>query len=275
MPIAKLFVEGNLDLEILNPILSGSPLLHMGGTKNSLRPRALSDRKENGVMAGYLRDRDFDFDPPDDLTAPTVDAKVDAKDEKTPFGWRWCRHEIENYLLEPALVNAALGWSLADIGQGIIASAATIRAYEAARWTVGVARRSLPPAYELETRPEGLNEIALPAALGIEDVQRWAMETLRTHRERIEKTTNSPIVQQHFDSFVERFNEKFMADPANALLWFSGKDILAGMTGWLADRAIPNPGRFRSQLRDWVIENPDQTVGLFPEWQALITFLRT
>lgn len=218
MPIAKLFVEGNLDAEILNPILRGSPLLHQGGTKYSLRPRALSDRRENRVTAGYLRDRDFDFDPPDNLTTPTVD----ASDGSIPFGWRWCRHEIENYLLEPALVNAALGWPLAEIIQALAASASIIRAYQAARWTVGIARRSLPPAYELETRPEGLNEIALPLVLSIEDVRQWAMENIQTHRDRIEYATNSATVQQHFDSFVERFNANFLSDPANALLWFSG-----------------------------------------------------
>ena len=62
MPIAKLFIEGNLELEILNPILLGSPVLQRGGSKNSLKPRALTDRHEskNTVVAGYLRDRDFE-----------------------------------------------------------------------------------------------------------------------------------------------------------------------------------------------------------------------
>jgi hypothetical protein len=36
VPIAKLFIEGKLEAEVLNPILQGSPVLQRGGSKNSL-----------------------------------------------------------------------------------------------------------------------------------------------------------------------------------------------------------------------------------------------
>lgn len=99
MPIAKLFIEGYLEAEVLNPILHGDPVLQQGGSKYSLKPRARAERKENKVIAGHLRDRDFDFDPPADTSKPTVG----GEDNNGPFGWRWCRHEIENYLIEPAI----------------------------------------------------------------------------------------------------------------------------------------------------------------------------
>lgn len=69
VPIAKLLIEGKLEAEMLTPILQGSPVLQRGGSKNSLRPRTLAERQDNKVAAGYLRDRDFDFDPPPDTTA--------------------------------------------------------------------------------------------------------------------------------------------------------------------------------------------------------------
>jgi len=70
VPVTKLFVEGTLEVQIFFPILLGKPVLQHGGSKDSLRARAGTERRENKVAAGYLRDRDFDSDPPADLTKP-------------------------------------------------------------------------------------------------------------------------------------------------------------------------------------------------------------
>ena len=40
MPVVKLFVEGALEVQLLTPILQGSPVPQQGGSKNSLKPRA-------------------------------------------------------------------------------------------------------------------------------------------------------------------------------------------------------------------------------------------
>lgn len=66
MPITRLFVEGNLDSEILTALLQGRPIVQRGGSKNSLRPQAIGERRQNKVDAGYLRDRDFDSEPSED-----------------------------------------------------------------------------------------------------------------------------------------------------------------------------------------------------------------
>ncbi len=270
MPIAKLYVEGNLESEVLNPILQGSPVLQQGGSKNALKPRARAERQENRVAAGYLRDRDFDFDPPVDLTKPTVD----AEDGATPIGWRWCRHELENYLIEPLLVSAAVGWPVNEIEDAICQAARKIRSYEAARWTVGIVRRTLPPQYELRTRPDGLNEIALPVELGRLAVNGWATDSIKAHRERFIAETDPQQIQKTFDSFLVRFDEDFVSDVAKVLLWFSGKDILAGMADWLSAKSLANAGLFRASLRDWIIANPDPTLDLLPEWNHLARVLR-
>lgn len=271
MPIAKLFIEGNLESEVLNPILQGIPILQRGGSKNSLRPRARAERQENRVAAGYLRDRDFDFDPPVDLSKPTVD----FEDQGIPVGWRWCRHEIENYLIDPLIVSEAMKWPMPDVEDAIRQAASKIQSYEAARWTIGIVRRALPPHYKLETRPDGLNEIALPQGLDSTAVNGWASNSIETHRSHIATKTDPHAVQTSFDDFSARFNDAFITDVANILLWFSGKDILAGMAGWLGSKGIANPGEFRALLRDWIIAHPEQTLELLPEWNSLTTILRT
>lgn len=269
MPIAKLFIEGNLESELLTPILQGNPVLQIGGSKNSLKPRAWADRSENSVDAGYLRDRDFDFNPPDDLSRPTVDSEFGG----IPLGWRWCRHEIENYLIDPTLITEATGWPIAEVDEALYQTALAIRSYAAARWTVGVVRRSLPPHYDLNTRPDGLSEIGLPA-LDSATVNAWASESIAEHRNNILNATGPASVQSSLDDFVTRFDDAFLAERINVLLWIPGKDLFAGMADWLTEKGIANPGAFRALMRDWVISNPERALELLPEWNEMVGVLR-
>jgi hypothetical protein len=270
VPLAKLFVEGNLEAEVLNPILQGNPVLQRGGSKYALRPRALADRRENRVSAGYLRDRDFDFDPPADLTKPAVD----SEEAGIPFGWRWCRHELENYFLEPEIVSVAMGWPKREIEEALAGAALKIRSYEAARWTIGVVRRSLPPNYELHTRPERLGELALPSALDAASVAAWASNVIGTHRGRILVASDQGTVQSSLAAFTDRFNEALVTDSAQSLVWFSGKDLLAGLAEWLATKAVSSPGVLRASVRDWIIANPNRALELLPEWNGLLRVIR-
>ena len=212
MPVAKLFIEGKLEFGTLSPILQGNPVLQLGGSKNSLKPRAFTERRENTVAAGYLRDRDFDFDPPMDVAEPSVD----SYDRGVPYGWRWCRHEFENYLIDPPVVSEATGWPIADVEDALRQAARKIRIYEAARWTVGVVRRALPPHYELSTRPDGLNEIDLPPALDAAAVNAWASNNVETHRVPIVTATDPANVQASFDTFDAQFDDAFVADVGKA-----------------------------------------------------------
>jgi hypothetical protein len=82
------------------------------------------------------------------------------------------------------------------------------------------------------------------------------------------------VIQLSFERFATRFDEAFLAHVEDILLWFSGKDILAGMSDWLIARAVANPGAFRASLRDWIIANPVRTLELLPEWSSAITILR-
>lgn len=88
-----------------------------------------TERSENKKRAGYFRDRDFDYEPPADLTKPTVD-HVSAG---VAVGWRWCRHETENYLIDPQVVAQATKLLPADYEAALKAAAASIHHYEAAR----------------------------------------------------------------------------------------------------------------------------------------------
>jgi hypothetical protein len=263
-------VEGALEVQVLRPILLGNPVPQLGGSKNSLKPRARTERVDNKVAAGYLRDRDFDFYPPADLSKPTVD----GEDRGVAFGWRWCRHETENYLIDPGVVSKAMDWPSLEYEEALRQAAGKIRSYEVARWTIGVVRRELPPNYELRTRPDGLNEIELPPALDSATVNAWASNSIADHRAPMATATDPTAVQASLDAFAARFNDVFVADVETVLVWFSGKDLLAGLTDWLVAKGVPNPGEFRASLRDWIIAYPDRALQLLPEWNGMLEVVR-
>lgn len=136
-------------------------------------------------------------------------------------------------------------------------------------------RRTLPPHYKMKTRPDDLNEIALPAKLDPVAITTWASSAIETHRNRIDAATDPNHVKASLQNLMACFDDAFIANISNVLLWFSGKDILAGMAEWLNTKEFPNPGAFRASLRDWIIENPKRTIELLPEWNSLIAILRS
>lgn len=270
MPVAVLLVEGSLDAQLLGAVLAGEPAIKQCGSKNSLSPRARTERRENRVNAAYLRDRDFDYDPPESDVSPIVD----SEDGGTPLGWRWCRLETENYLLEPSVVAEATGCGQADFEEALVTAARSIRFYQAARWAIGTARRQLPPNYELRTRPDGLNEFELPEALDENSSRSWTHAHVAAYRDRIVPALNPENVIGVLQSHFLRFDLEFTASVPNVLLWFSGKDLLAALTQWLADKAEMHPGGFRARVRDWIRSNPERTLSHLPEWAALVRTLR-
>lgn len=103
---------------------------------------------------------------------------------------------------------------------------------------------------------------------------KWASQIIENHRGPMTAATDPGEVQATLDKYAARFDDAFVQNVTEALIWFSGKDMLAGMADWLATKAIANPGAFRAHLRDWVIANPIRSLELLPEWTALAETLR-
>ncbi|MBI1904242.1 MAG: hypothetical protein HYS13_24365 [Planctomycetia bacterium] len=273
MPLSELLVEGNLDAQVLGAVFAGRPPVRIGGDKRSLKGRARDQRERARVDVGYVRDRDFDYDPPKDVTQPTVD----WLDNKAAMGWRWCRHEIENYLVDPSLVSKAMGWPVQEFSDQLVAAAKQIRYYEIARWTVGVARRALPPNYELETRPPeiGKSEFRLPDELTEAAMFDWAQRHIHSFADRVNKALGKDSIENSLKRLANLLTDAFLGDVANALLWCSGKDLLTALSVWLRSQGIPSAGDFRARVRDWLIQNPEDAVASLPEWQRFREVVRS
>lgn len=271
MPVSRLLVEGNLDVEILSAF-DGMPPVDIGGSKESLAPRARDARQRDKADVCYVRDRDFDYDPPDDTSQPVVD-RMHAG---IVLGWRWCRHEIENYLIDPEVVAAATSWERATYETALIEAAQRIRHYQIARWVVGTARRSLPPHFELSTKPEDLqdHDFWLPHDVSQGVSVQWANEHAARFYARVGQALVPQAISASIVSRTARLTESLFASTANVLLWCSGKDLLAALELWLRTQNLPDAGAFRAMIRDWVRGHPEDALRCLPEWDRLCQLVR-
>lgn len=273
MPVAVLLVEGELDAVLMNAILGGSPVVQRGGPKGSLAPKTRDERGRGRGAVCYIRDRDFDFPPAGDLTRPTVDQATGAG----PLGWRWCRHSIENYLLEPALVNAAFQWPVPTFRSQLVAAARLIRHYQAVRFTIGTIRGNLPPFRELPNCPVDVkgHEFRLPADLSEPAIFTWCRQTVAEFKLLIDDCIEPLKVEQLIAQHSQYLSDEVLSDADAVLRWCSGKDLMMALAPWLAQQNCHNPGDFRLRLRNWASANPDFLVSLLPEWNNFRTLLRT
>lgn len=104
MPVNVLYCEGNsgsYDIRIIRQLLPKCEIRPLGG--RTFMEKIIADRAINPNLAGLV-DRDFDSY---DFT-PT-NSPIQCNYEGVHVGWAWQRKEIENYLLDPVVVQRALG----------------------------------------------------------------------------------------------------------------------------------------------------------------------
>lgn len=289
MPLAYLLVEGDVDTSIFTEIFQGSPPCKPGGSKETLAPQvrrcrepdehkdkdeSTGDHKrtlKKGVMAAYLRDRDFDFEPPPDLDQPTIDVAAKSEGEP-PLGWRLNRHSIESYLLDPRVVGATFNVPEADWEHLICTAGKDIAAYQAGRWTIAQLRSGLPRPFKLQTSAISKGDFALPKSRSQTDVETWCRQTVSTFRRTVEDALSDEALTIAFGNRCQQFSDDFCSDSRQILVWFSGKDLFTAV------KQLPelpqqikqhSCDKLREKLRDWVIANIDQFLSWFPELSAL------
>lgn len=270
MSIYGLYVEGKTDVEIINAIKAASDhsvLIEGKGPKDKLPQWVLNERTIQKREIYMLRDRDFDFDVPNGIHCPQPYSYSNEH-----VGWYWCRHEIENYLLEPALVcNAVPKLKQEDYIRALTSAAISIRYYIAARWTIGISKRKthIPPYYSLRTKPESRSEFKLPNDLGDLAAQQWMHQEAREFRNKVELVLGEQVLTEKYSFFKESFSLEKCSDIPWILHTFPGKDLFAGLSSWLAEQKL-DQGRLKGQIIHFVTRNPERAVSLFPEWRELI-----
>jgi hypothetical protein len=268
-----LFVEGRLEVSLLGGVLR-CQISDYHGSKATLAPR-VRDARHRNIAAAYVRDRDFDHEPPG--AAERGAPSVDKRDEKGGIlGWRWCRHSIESYLLDPAIVEAATGWARGDYEGKLVAAARRIRHYEAARWVIGQLRP--PERFELTTAPDDCagREFRIPDDVGEAACSAWLAAHVQAYETRILEATSRRRMEALHRDFAARFEDAAL-DVAAALDLCSGKDLFTALgprIQWDRTRRAWDPAAFRELLATWVADHPEEALAALPEWKAFRDILR-
>lgn len=223
MPEGRLvFVEGKIDKKILISLVgtkytvSGKRLVvQRRGYKNTLAMEAkvIAKERENDVY--FVRDRDFDYLPPDNLLQPkqikaeviTIKRPNNQKVKREVKGWHWCRHEIENYLLTPEIVAKAsyrkkygYGFKITEYQDELRKVADKIRFYEAARWAISKAKLCLPPKQELYSRPIDILDkpMDIPQDCSCDAVEKWLIDTASDFYQQVSDTLKEDVIKQEY-----------------------------------------------------------------------------
>jgi len=296
------FVEGSLDAKILGILLSGKLtvsgkffIVQRRGYKNTLAYEAMTVAKDGNDVC-FLRDRDFDYFPPENTQQPKqiqhkeiitkIEIPIPQKIKGIVSGWHWCRHEIENYLLTPEIVEKTsqrrkkTNLNINEYQDKLIKAAEKIRFYEAARWAIGKAKFCLPPKQELYSRPVDIlnKQIAIPHDCSSDAIEKWLTKTISDFYQHISDALKEESIKQEYWHYINFFDKSFCQDITNILVWFSGKDLLSALEPWCLAKEYQNAAAFRETLTnnliEWLQRHPEEVCAILPEWKALISCLQ-
>lgn len=276
MPVNKLYVEGKTDERVLKATLSllpNNPAIERKGSKDDLPHIVRRERLSSpGLSVVYLRDRDFDTEPV--IPAPAQPEAI--LQNGTVHGYLWQRHEIESYLLTPELVHEAFKIEVKTTEAALLAAAAELRDYQAARWTIGQTRKACRAGGSLGTRYPGTGEFQLPADLSEHAVQHWLHQETSALIHTYQQALDPNAIAAMFAGYQQRLST--LTTPEEILLWYSPKDLLSAESfraAWmLSGINPPHPADFSNKMARWLERgNGLRFFQLIPEAQALANLL--
>ncbi|KEO81866.1 hypothetical protein [Tumebacillus flagellatus] len=285
MPVTQLFVEGEFDSNLISAVLQEADLeitVTPKGPKYGLQSKVLEERGRLGGTIFYLRDRDFDFGLTEIGDAPELlEANLDGV--VTHLGWRWSRHEIENYVAEPAVLSEVASLvarrtiSVEEVTNKLTESAQTLRFYQAARWTIGTAKKVLPPYNkEINSRPMKKEWRLPPAeALTAESNVQWVLDMTNPFLNQVQSVLNEQQIRADFEKYVELFSEANCNNIQWVLHMCSGKDLLTGLKDWFIELGFQSPKDVVSTVINHVVQHdPQLPLRHIPEFQAFCQLIQ-
>jgi hypothetical protein len=268
MPVNLLFCEGGAgspDVRLLRSITRGVATVRIQpqGAKYGLGQfvRAYREAAPQTIVAGI---RDSDFDRHHNLPAGQIrDWRVE--NDHVWLGWFWERTEIENYLLDPAIITRlfspdviAPAWYHATLDAAITA----LLDYTAARATLSRSRGRYEPLPNIWGTAAGIADHVLPLPCTEADCRVEIERIIETYGARIQAAQALTL----YDQLLGEYRSAYYHEP---LLYFSGKDIVCAMREPLQQVGFPSPGAFREKVLKLIEASPGDIWTWLPEWNAL------
>ncbi|MFB2880655.1 hypothetical protein [Floridanema aerugineum] len=238
-----IFCEGkqsSLDIQLLERVLetlpTERPTIVSSGSKFtfSVFAQGYFFPQEIGNQR-YLvfRDRDFDAQPSEEVRL------IQLGGQRIWLTHRAC---IENYLLEPDLIDAYWRekyieklenpnskWGHGDspgidrITQWIETAARSLQEYQSVRWALGELLLSSATRAQLKTTWTG-GSGQLPLSLAVQDCRTEAITLINQFRQAVETVTLNNF-EANLATYQQQFNQVEFWSQKQYMIWFHGKDI--------------------------------------------------
>jgi len=277
MPVNTLYCEGNTqssDIQVLFRIVPDGCVPKPIGSKHGLNHRIMGAREaQSHKNVAGIKDRDFD----DDEAIPTAlphEWSATVNNKRVLLGWYWDRKEIENYLIDPAVVKLALGGKAPPIDKYkavLQKSAKMIANYTAARMALScVSFPNLPFNYWGEERELGY---FFPKDKGLKEADcRSQISRILVDKKKEMEASKVNIL----DKFDQRLEECKLGGKRfeHYLTFFAGKDLLYTMRHDLKkfgfkDSQQPACYTFRDAILRGIRYSQEDVWTWLPEWQRL------
>jgi len=275
MPVVKLYCEGNAgspDVRVLSRLLSvGTTITILPDNSKSGMDGRIQIRRETIPGAYGIVDRDFAIS----WQLPTEKPCLWEKNGQI-LGWTWERKEIENYLLDPIVVQNALGAKKTPRNYpDLLETAADLIArYQAAR----LALVSCQPAkIRLDSKfgkPRGKHGYPFPELFDDATCQSELTQKVQGYLNQVSSVIDNTMVIQTYQNLLP----ECLADGVrrqNFLYAFAGKDLLWALHDPLMLVGVGGGSpTFLEKILVGIRNTGDDIATWLPEWQALRDMIR-
>ncbi|NCC40248.1 MAG: hypothetical protein EOM21_12475 [Gammaproteobacteria bacterium] len=217
-----------------------------------------------GLVLGLL-DGDFRSAP----DGPKGEPLVWMASDNTRLGWRWERKEIENYLIDPAIVAKALGDRApepARYQQALEVARDKIALYQAARTALSAERPRFKPLSSSFGPERGKSKYRFPDDLTETGCRAGIEASVADHRAT--QLVDLDAVVERFDALRPEFQpggrryEHF-------LCYFAGKDLAQAAEDDLKELGFQGGNAFLAKVIQEIARSSDDIGTWLPEWAAL------
>lgn len=266
MPVSLLLCEGvanSPDVRVLAKLLGGLCEVRPLGGKYGMGDRIKARREILGESAVFgILDGDFISQWEKPTNKPR---RWQTSDGSCHFGWRWERKEIENYLIDPLVVEKALAsksLNMEEYRQALGEARDSIALYQAARTALSANRLRFEPLRSSWGSSKGNKIDHLDESTCREGIEKIVLE----HRQN--QIVEVDTVLQAFEIYKGECQEggvRFL----NYFHAFAGKDLLAAMDVWLRKQGWNGARAFREAILKGIRRTEDDIANWLPEWDEL------
>lgn len=269
--------EDGIDQILLEKILNDSCRVVAVGSRFGMKHRIEVLRMVCDEPAFAVLDRDFSetWLPCRGESIPWI---VNNNSTESVLGWFWERKEIENYLLEPIVIQKTLGMATFDWSEyeaALESARDAVAVYQAARIALSLLGRTgqyyVPSSFGPEHGSGERYRFPLPDELGEEHCRQWLQQVDEEYK-------NAHLVRfRQLQHLFEQYKTQCSSGGVryhDYLSAFSGKDLAWRLSSWFKDKGFQGTKHFFTCMQENLRKLSSGSLDWLSEWVKLKDMVR-